>query len=90
VFSYSRLDSRLVGLLRRHLPQGQLVDDVAGLDDLGQRLQREGELLEGAVALLDVGRVAFQAVAAQELLDLLGGRLGGGQGRARQDRGHGQ
>ena len=81
---------RLVGLLRRHLPQGQLVDDVAGLDDFRQRLERQRELLEGAVALLDVGRVAFQAVAAQELLDLLGGRLGGGKGRGRQGGGQGQ
>ena len=46
--------------------------------------------MEGAVAFLNVGVMAFQAVLAQELLDDLGrgigggGQGGGGKGEAKQ------
>ena len=80
------LVGRLVGLLRRHLAQRQLVDDVAGLDHPGQGLQRQLELVERAVALVDLGVMAFQAVAVQEVLHPLLRRLGalqqaGGRGQ---------
>jgi hypothetical protein len=75
----------LVGLLRRHLPQGQLIDDVAGLDDLRQGLQRQLELMERSVALVDVGVVALEAVAAEELFDRLRRRIGGGGAAGRED-----
>jgi hypothetical protein len=59
---------RLIGLLRRHLLQRELVDDVASINELVHRLQRQRELVERAVSLLHIRVMALQAVFAEKLL----------------------
>jgi hypothetical protein len=63
-----------LGLLRRHLAERELIDDVLRGDQLGLGGQRQLETLELAVALLGGDVVAFEAVFGREL----GERLVGG------------
>jgi hypothetical protein len=50
----------------RHFPQGELIDDILGRDQVGHFAERELEALEIAVALLGHGVVALQAVFVQK------------------------
>ena len=69
---------RLVSLFRRHFAKRELLDDVASIQKLGHRLQRQRELVEVAVAFLNIRVVTLGAVFAEELLHELGWRVGSG------------
>ena len=58
----------LVGLLRRHLLRRELIDDVACINESRNGLQRQRNLLKGAITLLHIRIMALQAVFAEKLL----------------------
>ena len=71
----SFVDPWLIRLLGRHLPQRELVNDVARIDEIVGGLQGQREFLEVAVALVYIGIVALSAILIEELQDELGCRL---------------